>query len=259
MVDYPIIKSFKNMECKHENIVSQQTYSICYDCGEMLSQDMVHEPEWNNYGNKEYEDMCRVQFRKEHDKGISKELEKYSFSSEIISLADKMYTQVTKGGIKRGRSRVALIFSCVFNAYIELGNTKTSEELRKVFKLERRDASRALTDFRKEYNSRKSLFVSPEYFIPMLLKKFNASDSHTDRVISVYNFINTQNITEIKGSNPKSISAGIIYYYLFLTNKLMDLDLFSEKSGLSKITISKIYKIIQDKIDEKKIRDILKI
>jgi len=107
----------------------------------MLSQDMVHEPEWNNYGNKEYEDMCRVQFRKEHDKGISKELEKYSFSSEIISLADKMYTQVTKGGIKRGRSRVALIFSCVFNAYIELGNTKTSEELRKVFKLERRDAS----------------------------------------------------------------------------------------------------------------------
>ncbi len=245
--------------CPHNNVVSENGMEICFDCGESLYEQINYDPEWCNYQDqKSGPDMCRVQFRKKHEKGIQKEIEHYSFEPSVVQLANKMYLQVTNGGIKRGTSRKAIIFSCIFNAYIELGRKKTSEELRELFKLERRDASRALTEFKKEYKTRESLFISPEYFIPQILGLFNASTVHTDKIKKLYVFINNKNISCIKGSNPKSISAGIIYYYLFLTDKLMDVDKFSETSGLSKITISKIYKSIMENINTNEARDILK-
>ena len=244
--------------CQHLNKVNENGQEICYDCGEALFTDINQEPEWCNYGDNNGEDMCRVQFRKKHEKGIGNELAKYSFEGDIVKLANEMYLNVTNGGIKRGTSRKAIIFSCVFNSYIELGKKKTSEELRVLFKLERRDASRAMTEFKKVYKTRESLFISPIYFIPKILEQFNAATHHEEKVIKLYNFINGKNITEIKGSNPKSISAGIIYYYLYIIDKLMDLDKFSELSGLSKITISKIYKSIIDNVNTTEARHILK-
>jgi transcription initiation factor TFIIIB Brf1 subunit/transcription initiation factor TFIIB len=245
--------------CAHTNVISENGTEICFDCGESLYDQINHDPEWCNYQDqKSGSDLCRVQFRKKHEKGIHQELVKYSFDTSIIDLANKMYLIVTNGGIKRGTSRKAIIFSCVFNAYIELGRKKTSEELRELFKLEKRDASRALTEFKKGYKTRESLFISPEYFIPQILGQFNASTMHVEKIQKLYTFISNKNITGIKGSNPKSISAGIIYYYLFLTEKLMDVDKFSETSGLSKITISKIYKSIIENIDTNEARGILK-
>jgi len=244
--------------CQHLNIISENGQELCYDCGEALYTDINQEPEWSNYGDQNGEDLCRVQFRKKHEKGIANELVKYSFEPDIVKIANDMYLNVTNGGIKRGTSRKAIIFSCVFNAYIELGRKKTSEELRVLFKLERRDASRAMTEFKKVYKTRESLFISPIYFIPKILDQFNASKHHEEKVIKLYNFINSKNITEIKGSNPKSISAGIIYYYLYIVDKIMDLDKFSEMSGLSKITITKIYKSIIDNVNTAEATHILK-
>lgn len=246
-------------DCKHLNVVSEGGMEICFDCGESLYEQINQEPEWCSYNDqKPGDDYCRVQFRKVHEKGIRQELEKHSFQGEIIKIANQMYLDVTKGDIKRGTSRKATIFSCVFNAYISIGKPKTAEELRKLFSLERRDASRALTEFKKMYKTRDSLFISPEYFIPEILTHFNASSCHVDKIQKLYKYINDKNLVGIKGSNPKSISAGIIYYYLYLVDKLMDIDKFSEMSGLSKITISKIYKLILENVNSNDARDILK-
>ena len=246
------------MDCSHSNTLMENGQEICYDCGEALSSEFVAGPEWCNYGDNSGEDMCRVQFRKKHEKGIQAELENLGFSNQIITKANEMYMEVTNGGIKRGTSRKAIIFSCVFNAYLETDVKHTSEELREIFKLQRRDASRALTEFRKSYKSRASLFISPVYFIPIILEKFHATDNHKSQIIKLYEFLKDQNIPGIKGSNPKSISAGIIFYYLHLIDKVMDIDNFSEISGLSKITILKIFKSLTDTLDQNQIKNILK-
>lgn len=253
-----ILKVTDKMDCKHSNTLVENGQETCYDCGEALSNEFVEGPEWCNYGDNSGEDMCRVQFRKKHEKGIKQELEHLGFNQEIINKSNEMYMEVTNGGIKRGTSRKAIIFSCVFNAFIETNTKHTSEELREIFKLQRRDASRALTEFRKSYKSRSSLFISPVYFIPIILEKFNAAEHHKDKIIRLYDFLKDENIPGIKGSNPKSISAGIIYYYLYLVDKIMDIDNFSEMSGLSKITILKIYKSLNENLDKCKIKNVLK-
>jgi transcription initiation factor TFIIIB Brf1 subunit/transcription initiation factor TFIIB len=243
-----------NDVCVHSNIVLMDDHQeTCMDCGLIINSIISDEQEWRYYGSadtKYSSDPSRVQYRKEVEKGILQELKKYNIPMVIKTRANYLYNQVTKGSIKRGRSRLAIIFACVFNSYIEEGESKTSEELREMFKLERREASRALTFFKVNHSSRSSLYISSYYFIPLILSKFNADCSHENNIKYIYNLLETKDISKINGSNPKSISAGLIYYYLININKVIDPDVFSKIVGLSKITILKISKFIAGVINQ---------
>ena len=235
--------------CIHENIqVLDSHQETCLDCGLIISSVISEEQEWRYYGNSDTKyssDPSRVQYRKEAEKGIMNELSSYqSIPMGIRMRANVLYNEVTKGNIKRGRSRLAIIFACVFNSYIEMGEKKPSEQLRELFNLEKREASRALTFFKENHPSRSSLYVSSYYFIPLILSKFNADASHENNIKKIYNILEKKNISKINGSNPKSISAGLIYFYLININKNIDPDMFSRIVGLSKITILKISKYI---------------
>lgn len=240
--------------CIHENIIStNEGTEICTMCGLLIDTVTNFDQEWRYYGSSDTKyssDPSRVQYRKEVEKGILKELEKYDVPHGVCSRANNLYNEVTKGHIKRGRTRLALIFACVFNAYIEMNDSKTSDELRDMFDLERREASRALTFFKTHHSSRSSLYISSYYFIPMILNKFKADPSHENNIKRIYKYLEKKDISKINGSNPKSISAGLVYYYLININKIIDPDTFSKIVGLSKITILKISKFIASVIDE---------
>lgn len=240
--------------CIHSDIVlTNNNEETCMECGLVINSIISDEQEWRYYGNSDTKyssDPSRVQYRKEVEKGILQELKRYNIAMTIKTRANYLYNQVTKGSIKRGRSRLAIIFACVFNSYIEMGESKTSEELREIFRLERREASRALTFFKVNHSSRASLYISSYYFIPLILSKFNADSSHENNIKNIYKILEQKDISKINGSNPKSISAGLIYYYLININKIMDPDVFAKIVGLSKITILKISKYIASVINE---------
>jgi len=260
--DYSLIISKKkiiedvkeNNICIHEEIINTiEGTEICTHCGLVIDTITNFDQEWRYYGSSDTKyssDPSRVQYRKEVEKGILKELERYDISKNICERANSLYNEVTKGHIKRGRSRLAIIFACVFNAYIEMNDSKTSEELRDMFNLERREASRALTFFKTHHSSRSSLYISSYYFIPMILNKFKADPLHEENIKRIYKYLEKKDISKINGSNPKSISAGLVYYYLININKIIDPDTFSKIVGLSKITILKISKFIANVIDE---------
>jgi hypothetical protein len=84
----------------------------------------------------------------------------------------------------------------------------------------------------------------------MILNKFKADPSHENNIKRIYKYLEKKDISKINGSNPKSISAGLVYYYLININKIIDPDTFSKIVGLSKITILKISKFIASVIDE---------
>jgi len=241
--------------CVHSNIMLLDNHQeTCMDCGLLIKNIMSDEQEWRYYGasdSKYSSDPSRVQYRKEAEKGIMAELENYtSISVSIKHRANILYQEVTKGNIKRGRSRLGIIFACIFNAYIETGDSKTSEELREIFKLERREASRALTFFKVNHDSRASMYISSFYFIPLILSKFCASDAHEENIKQIYSLLEKKDLTKINGSNPKSISAGLIYYYLININKVIEPDVYAKIVGLSKITILKISKFIATLMNE---------
>jgi len=250
-----IIEDVKeNNICIHEEIINTiEGTEICTHCGLVIDTITNFDQEWRYYRSSDTKyssDPSRVQYRKEVEKGILKELERYDISKNICERANSLYNEVTKGHIKRGRSRLAIIFACVFNAYIEMNDSKTSEELRDMFNLERREASRALTFFKTHHSSRSSLYISSYYFIPMILNKFKADPLHEENIKRIYKYLEKKDISKINGSNPKSISAGLVYYYLININKIIDPDTFSKIVGLSKITILKISKFIANVIDE---------
>ena len=244
----------ENNICVHEEIVNTiEGTEICTHCGLVIDTITNFDQEWRYYGSSDTKyssDPSRVQYRKEVEKGILKELDKYDVPRNVCDRANSLYNEVTKGHIKRGRSRLAIIFACVFNAYIEMNDSKTSEELRDMFNLERREASRALTFFKTHHSSRSSLYISSYYFIPMILNKFKADPLHEENIKGIYKYLEKKDISKINGSNPKSISAGLVYYYLININKIIDPDTFSKIVGLSKITILKISKFIANVIDE---------
>jgi transcription initiation factor TFIIIB Brf1 subunit/transcription initiation factor TFIIB len=241
--------------CVHKNILSIDEHKdVCPDCGLEIQNMITDEQEWRYYGNSDTKyssDPSRVQYRKEAEKGIVEELNKFRcISLNIKTRANDLYREVTKGSIKRGRSRLSIIFACVYNAYLEREEKKTSEELRILFNLERREASRALTFFKTNHKSRASMYISSYYFIPLILSKFNANDSHEENIKNIYNLLENKDLSKINGSNPKSISAGLIYYYLINIDKIIDPDVFAKIVGLSKITILKISKYIATLINE---------
>jgi len=239
--------------CIHENIVLVDSFQeTCMDCGLIINSVISEEQEWRYYGSgdtKYSSDPSRVQYRKEVEKGIIQELSKYDIPLDIKLKANFLYNQVTKNTIKRGRSRLAIIFACIFNSYIASGKSKTSEELREMFKLERREASRALTYFKMNHDSRSSLYISSYYFIPLILSKFNADETHENNIKKIYSILEKKDISKINGSNPKSISAGLVFYYLININKAIDPDVFAKLVGLSKLTILKISKYIASVIN----------
>ena len=85
-----------------------------------------------------------------------------------------------------------------------------------------------------------------------LEKKLSPTTSQNTRnnIKRIYKYLEKKDISKINGSNPKSISAGLVYYYLININKIIDPDTFSKIVGLSKITILKISKFIASVIDE---------
>jgi transcription initiation factor TFIIIB Brf1 subunit/transcription initiation factor TFIIB len=105
--------------CIHENIIStNEGTEICTMCGLVIDTVTNFDQEWRYYGSSDTKyssDPSRVQYRKEVEKGILKELERYDVPQSICNRANNLYNEVTKGHIKRGRTRLALIFACVFN------------------------------------------------------------------------------------------------------------------------------------------------
>jgi transcription initiation factor TFIIIB Brf1 subunit/transcription initiation factor TFIIB len=136
-----------NIECIHKNISNENSIVLCIDCGKELEKSIFQDKEWRYYGqsdNKRSSDPNRVHIRKIDDRSIYKDVENMGFSEKIISIANQLYIQVTKGQIFRGNSRKAIVFACVFHSFKLQGKPQTHENLIKIFGLSRKTSLKGL-------------------------------------------------------------------------------------------------------------------
>jgi transcription initiation factor TFIIIB Brf1 subunit/transcription initiation factor TFIIB len=219
--------------CSHKNVYNDNSNIICTDCGKELEKSIFQEKEWRYYGqsdNKRTSDPNRVHIRKIDDRNIFKDVENMGFSDKVISLANQIYIQVTKGQIFRGNSRKSVVFSCMFHAFKILGKPQTHENLIKIFGLTRKASLKGLK------------FVNLNEDI---MDKFKATDEHKKEVINLYAKIKNKS-SKINRSRPQSISSGLIYFWISMKNIDISLKDFAKKVELSELTISKIAKEISD-------------
>lgn len=245
------IEIIENIECKHPNISSDTSIIVCLDCGKELQKTIFQDKEWRYYGqadNKRSSDPNRVHIRKIDDRSIYKDVENMGFSEKIVSNANQLYLQVTKGQIYRGNSRKAIVFACIFHSFKLDGKPQIHENLRKMFNLTKKTSLKGLKQVNLNIPKDSPIhttFITPINLIEDIMDKFKANIEQKKEVIELYNKIKNKSST-INRSRPQSTAAGITYFWISLKNIDISLKDFAHKVDLSELTISKISKEISD-------------
>ena len=232
-------------DCNHLNYTEDNGIVCCTDCGIELGKNVFPDKEWRFYGqsdNKRTSDPNRVLVRKMEDRNIFKDVENMGFSDKIVSLANQLYIEVTKGHIYRGNSRKAIIFACIFHSFKVNGKAQTHDNLIKIFEIDRKNGLKGLKHV--ALNIPKDSIIHNTYITPVnliedIMDKFNATDAHKAEVLSLYDKIKNKS-SKINRSRPQSVSSGLIYYWICIKGLEISLKDFAVKTGLSELTISKI-------------------
>ena len=140
----------KNTNCLHSDIIDENGLTICMDCGEEINRNISNDKEWRYYGRydtKHNSDPTRVHQRKTEERTIFKDVENMGFSDKIVSHANNIYTQVTKGKIVRGYSRKSIVFSCIYYAYKLSDKPQTHDYLINIFQIDKKNALHGLNTY----------------------------------------------------------------------------------------------------------------
>ena len=262
----PLI-NFNEKVCEHKNIDMTFGNYICFDCGEELSKVLSTDKEWRFYGGGD--DLCgnqnRCQIRKVDERIITKDLEGHSFPDDIILKANEIYVDVTSKKIiseegeeietykiYRGKSRKAIVFACIFNAYKILEKPVSWENLAKSFKLSRKDCLTGLKIVNLHSCKKNNTpHISPINIINEIMDRLSGTKEQIIQVIEIYKMVENKSL-KLKRSRPQSMASGIIFYWIKKTNKNITLKEFSEKIQISQITVEKVCNIVDDIISRTK-------
>ena len=245
----------KAWECCHENKIDDNNIVLCIDCGEEISKNILHDKEWRYYGqvdSKNSSDPNRVQYRKYDERNIYKDVENMGFGDKIVSIANNIYMQVTNGKIKRGNSRKAIVFACIYQAYILSDSPKTHDALIRIFNLTKKNGLQGLKHVK--LNTPKGheihlVHITPIHLIKDIMEKFNAKEYQKEQIINLYKEIKNKD-TKLNRARPQSIAAGITYYWICSNRIEIKLKEFSVKVNLSENTIGKMAKLIANILGE---------
>jgi transcription initiation factor TFIIIB Brf1 subunit/transcription initiation factor TFIIB len=237
--------------CSHKDVIDDNGVKICTDCGEEIRRTIMHEKEWRYYGSsdtKRNSDPNRVQMRKAEDRNIYKDVENMGFSEKIVSQANLIYCDVTKGQIFRGNSRKAIIFACIFHAYKLDGKPQPHEKLIKIFSLNRKTGLYGLkhVNLHAPKDSKiHTTHITPVHLVGDMMDRFSANECQKQEVIELYSKIKNKS-SKLNRSRPQSTSSGLIYYYICSKKINITLKEFANRVDLSELTISKIAKEIAE-------------
>jgi transcription initiation factor TFIIIB Brf1 subunit/transcription initiation factor TFIIB len=237
--------------CLHENICVENSMNICYTCGKEIDKNIFQDKEWRFYGasdSKRNSDPNRVQLRRNDDKNIYKDTENMGFGDKIVSMANQIYIQVTKGQIFRGNSRKAIIFASIFHSFKIQGKPQSHEKLIKIFELSKKASLKGLKYV--TLNAPKdslihTTYITPTNLIEDIMDKFNATSEHKKEVVEIYEKIKNKS-SKINRSRPQSTASGVVYWWISYKNIDIPLKVFAKKVELSELTIQKIAREVSE-------------
>lgn len=262
----------ENKGCPHNDVSMENGVTHCIECGEEVLRDISHEKEWRYYGPSDSihnSDPNRCQIRKREERSIYKDVEGMGFPDKIVRKANEIYADVTKKKknnpddpdefqIYRGTSRKAIVFACIFSAYKLNGTPETWEDLSTVFGLERKDCSTGIKHISRHAPKKspiRTTYITPVDLVEKIMDEFGATKKQKQEVKNIYNQIQNTSY-KLNQSRPKSVAAGIVYYWIQKTGKSISMKEFTETVCLSDITIDKISKEVERVIEMKRVSKI---
>lgn len=244
--------------CSHENTYEDDNgLYVCKDCGQELEM-FTFKPEWRYYKSGEGGGGSRDPSRCHKTKG-NRSLDKvFDEHGIVISDAMKAHTEVKYFRIAdfireqegkntmRGKGRKAIIAACLLHTFLEFGEYRTSDYIRHLFDITKKNMSSGLKDYYRVFEDDRTRHIRPENLIHWLLSLTGIGQLHYPKIVKIAQYLeNSSRVLE--HSSPQSVASAIIYFYLCLNpdykNKLgITKSKFAEKALLSDITISKLVK-----------------
>lgn len=189
---------------------------------------------------------------------INARCNKHGIMKNIVDDAKLMYKKVSeckhidgknkdKFIIIRGANRRSLIASCVFYACKVNGCTRSTKEIAKIFELAPKEMTKGckkfaqfMKEYHKIYNMRSS---TPEHFIKRYCIKLGIHKECANEAVIIAN--NIKKLGLVTDHTPPSVAAGSIQLMIKMNNLDITKKQISEVFEISEVTISKIYKKIE--------------
>ena len=252
-------KSFKNVEdikksgeCDHENTYEDENgLYVCSDCHEEL-QIMDFDPEWKYYGDSGGSNPERCHRSRGQGRGI-----RDAFTKHNINVHDAIMAQVeTKYGIVvgkntvRGKGRQAIIAACLFHVYIEFGQYRTSDYIRNLFDLKKKQMSVGLTKYYEAFPEARTIHIGPQDLLRWILNLTGVSKENYRKIVQIFRYLENSSAL-FQRSSPQSVASAIVYFYLCLHPEYksqlgLTKNTFAEKALLSDITVTKLVREAAD-------------
>ena len=242
-------------ECPHSQIINLDGSTVCVDCGLNIEENLI-DTEAHYYGASDTrysKDPSRHSQRKNEERTLYSDLEQNGFPADIIERANNYYKEIIKNNIYRAKNRRSIVFACTYHAYEDIGEPRVPGDLALIFKLDKKKVSNGLKLFSHVFRKRPGKkYIDAMDIVPKLLIAMNIDESRHENCVKdirmIYNFVNSKS-KSFSSSNPQSIAAGLIYYYLLLNNITVKRAEFAKIVHLTDITFTRISNDITRTID----------
>jgi transcription initiation factor TFIIIB Brf1 subunit/transcription initiation factor TFIIB len=235
--------------CLHENSFEDNNgLHICRDCN--LEIDIPSfEAEWRYYNSSDCtqsKDPSRCHRNRNQDCNIIKDFEKKQIHvpESVRKQVEVKYQKIVGNQTVRGKCRQAIIAACLFYAYQDFGEYRTTDYIRNKFDLSKKNMSTGLTRYYEVFEEDRNRNIRSEDLLVWILTLTGVEKKYYKEIVQISRYL--ENSSQLlKRSSPQSIAAAVIYFYLCLNPEYkarlgLTKNRFAEKALLSDITITKL-------------------
>ena len=250
-------------ECDHAEVeTGDDGVSVCKGC-KCVIDNLDFQQEWRYYGtsdNKSSKNPSRCHRPKNTKTGnidgvFAADPHLSIIPAPIRKATEQKYKMVVGNKTVRGKKRKAIIAACLMYVYRERNENRTSDSVRKMFGISKKDMSDGVTRYLSAFPEARTEHITIKALLSDIVTKVGIDRSHYQKIFSIAELVeHTDSI--VKRSNPVSVASSVVYFYICITPSLAtELGLtkpeYSAKVGLSEITITKLVKKISEVLEIK--------
>lgn len=236
-------------KCKHENTCCEDGKKVCLECGQLLEENYIVTMHY-------FSGLIGMKNRKVVESTVYNEIPHY-IDYKIKELTVEIYYAVTKNKTFRNTSKKAIVLACLHRASALLGNTTAISyyDLLPMFNLQQHEANKGFAILSSNIPKTSQFYLKFKEDVEelisinskMKLVGINADPQLFRLVANVYCLLKDDTRLNIANSSQySSVICGCIYFWSVYMGLGQTEDMFATSSGVSKMTLLKIYTSVCD-------------
>lgn len=240
-------------ECSHPDTYEDDNgLHLCVNCNEEIDIPNF-DAEWRYYhgsDNRSTKDPARCHRGRPKGHSLASIFSGLDVPAAIIAHVEKDYDKIVGNSTVRGNGRQAIVAACLFYTYPKFGEFRTSDHIRQMFNLDKKNMSSGMTRYSATFPEARDFNIRPEDLIRWIMTMTGIDQFHYRKIVQIARYLEkTSRLLE--SSSPQSVASAIIYFYLCLIPEYkrqlgLTKNKFAEKASLSDITVTKLVKEASD-------------